>query len=156
VCITRRIEAVKKDAVRHVVDDVEYIWRTKQTVPSSLPFTEPHFDLPCHFYNFLHCVSQNDSNINQRCTNILRQVTFTTTLHTVVPNNCGPSVWNLLHNTQPAPRFLENLCTHDISFFSSPHKTTDDMLERRHQLNVQRLHWLQHIMKVILTTLHLQ
>jgi len=84
----------------------EYIWRTKRTVESSLPFIEPHFDLPSYFYNFLQYISKIDGNINRGCTTIVRQVTGATTLYTVVPNNCGPSVWNLLHITHLAPRIL--------------------------------------------------
>jgi len=42
----------------------------------------------------------------QGCTSPQRKDAMATTLCTAVPNNCGPSVWNLLHVTHLAPRIL--------------------------------------------------
>jgi len=50
----------------------------------------------------------------QGCTNLDRQVLWATEPCTVIPNTCGPSVWNLGYgawNFEAASRFLENMCT---------------------------------------------
>ena len=53
-------------------------------------------------------------SIEQRCTNLGRQVAVATEFCTVVPNILGFSVWNLLHvtvNFQVATTFLKNFCS---------------------------------------------